>query len=501
MDALTIDRARLKLRLPSSQLGRRAVVEQIHEQVIREALEHVLAGESSRDELVCVRSIAVELRLDFREGDAVLGERWTAEFTRELDRILREGDPQRVVRYASPRAALVDMGRSLARRDLRRAWAWVQLGFIDASAALDLTLVRRGFEDTLLDQPELIVGVLAGLAREGQCFARVLRDHATEVWLRLSAAALRVHGITSADDLLAPGEPGRAEPSPAVAAGVEALAGLASRSSLAVSLVGLEPARTPGRVNAHRARALMLLAALDADPMVVRRVLGERPSALVEGATQQLLRSAAPASIAAKFTEPDGAATPTPASRVDPPLEIWRDELDGRARASSRWAGLLFTVALVRDEGLWPVLDELADRHGLEFRALVQCFGQTLIPDTVASDDPALLAFAGLPPDAAPPHPPVPERATILAEHLQAVRARLIAALDERVPSRPHRRQRGEALLSWLLRRGGVVFGEPGWLELHLDLREVDIDLRRAGLDLDPDWVPELGVVMRFVYA
>ena len=32
-------------------------------------------------------------------------------------------------------------------------------------------------------------------------------------------------------------------------------------------------------------------------------------------------------------------------------------------------------------------------------------------------------------------------------------------------------------------------------------LEDVSIDIRRTGLDLDPDWVPWLGVVLRFVYA
>jgi hypothetical protein len=49
--------------------------------------------------------------------------------------------------------------------------------------------------------------------------------------------------------------------------------------------------------------------------------------------------------------------------------------------------------------------------------------------------------------------------------------------------------------------RTGSIVASPGWIEVHLDLGDVDIDVRRAGLDLDPGWVPWLGVVVIFVYA
>ena len=42
---------------------------------------------------------------------------------------------------------------------------------------------------------------------------------------------------------------------------------------------------------------------------------------------------------------------------------------------------------------------------------------------------------------------------------------------------------------------------EMGWIEVHLRLDDVDVDARRAGLDLDPGWVSWLGVVVRFVYV
>ena len=49
--------------------------------------------------------------------------------------------------------------------------------------------------------------------------------------------------------------------------------------------------------------------------------------------------------------------------------------------------------------------------------------------------------------------------------------------------------------------RSGRIEREPGWVDVHLALADVDVDVRRAGLDLDPGWVPWLGCVVRFCYA
>jgi hypothetical protein len=45
------------------------------------------------------------------------------------------------------------------------------------------------------------------------------------------------------------------------------------------------------------------------------------------------------------------------------------------------------------------------------------------------------------------------------------------------------------------------VTGSPGWLEVRLPLATVDLTIRRAGLDIDPGWLPWLGAVVRYVYA
>ena len=56
------------------------------------------------------------------------------------------------------------------------------------------------------------------------------------------------------------------------------------------------------------------------------------------------------------------------------------------------------------------------------------------------------------------------------------------------------------ALLRRVCLRRARVLADPGWIAVHFSLEDVSTDIRRAGLDLDPGYVPWLGVVVRFVY-
>jgi hypothetical protein len=50
------------------------------------------------------------------------------------------------------------------------------------------------------------------------------------------------------------------------------------------------------------------------------------------------------------------------------------------------------------------------------------------------------------------------------------------------------------------LHRTGTVEAQAGWFEIHLPIDSADPVVRRAGLDLDPGFVPWLGAVVRYVY-
>lgn len=86
-------------------------------------------------------------------------------------------------------------------------------------------------------------------------------------------------------------------------------------------------------------------------------------------------------------------------------------------------------------------------------------------------------------------------------------RARSVTELADRWRSVVGERMAGRvdvdgasALVGRIAARTACVSGDPGWLEVAFDADAVDVDVRVAGLDLDPGWIPWLGCVVRFRY-
>ena len=162
------------------------------------------------------------------------------------------------------------------------------------------------------------------------------------------------------------------------------------------------------------------------------------------------------------------------------------------------WAGLPFFLTTADQAGVPDAL--LADEvlAGRPLSWTVYQLGRRLVPG-IDPADPALFALAGLVPAPLPLDPPTPAEAGCLAGHAERWAAVTAARLAE------HRS--GPAAVDPVRRRPGprrasaaLVFAEPGWIEIHLSLEGVRLDVRRAGLDVDPGWLRWLTAVVSFVY-
>ena len=78
---------------------------------------------------------------------------------------------------------------------------------------------------------------------------------------------------------------------------------------------------------------------------------------------------------------------------------------------------------------------------------------------------------------------------------LERCRERLLEQLAQRLPQWPASQR-----LARVLWREARITVEPGWVDVRFALADVSIDLRRAALDLDPGFLPWLGIVLRYVY-
>jgi hypothetical protein len=186
----------------------------------------------------------------------------------------------------------------------------------------------------------------------------------------------------------------------------------------------------------------------------------------------------------------DGRAEATAETRA---AELDTDGLrdTGPSAWPTDWAGLLFFLATAAEAGLPEGIlsDEVLADQPLSW-TLYQ-LARRLTP-AAEPTDPALFALAGLAPGDEPQQPQAAE-----AAHLDAHAAGWAHVTAARLGRSEHH---PFDVAGQLAARTGSIMVSPGWIEVHLDLGDVDIDVRRAGLDVDPGWVPWLGVVVIFVY-
>lgn len=211
-----------------------------------------------------------------------------------------------------------------------------------------------------------------------------------------------------------------------------------------------------------------------------------------------------PASRAALFSSPfappsanaPNSTVSTPGAAAQPP------DFFPRSYASV-WGGLFYLLPLLalRDPVAEGVFASLAGAETLAGRSLGWILHQLLCHcahqagGEVAEEDPALRLLGGqdlrLPP-ADVPAPSAAERA-LLETEAQCLMAQLQARL-------PARSESPGALWLWLCRRPAQLQLDGAWVEVVFPLKNLDTDIRRAGLDLDPGYVPWLGQVVRLRY-
>lgn len=176
---------------------------------------------------------------------------------------------------------------------------------------------------------------------------------------------------------------------------------------------------------------------------------------------------------------------PAQDKKFSPEGQFWQTE----------WGGALFLLCLVEPSGVLELVagDEELQARGV--RWFLYRLALQLLP--LAVDDPVAFAFCGVAPaewraliDAAPP---TEAQAKKLEFAVTAVVAELRAHLGDHSTG-------VDLLLHTTCKRDARLTFDPGWIEARFSLDSVSISIRRGGLDRNPDWLPWLGAVVRFVY-
>jgi hypothetical protein len=551
MSALNVSRMRVRYRVPAADPNVRKRLDAVLDRVLGDALEPalVLRGVPVSEE-ICVRVVRAPARLRLDDGERSAADSWSAAIADAISASVSSGGAD-VVRYRSRHAALADLALGVAEGRLARVWAWRRLGLWHGPEAPDAR--GRGAELTfaLMSEPESVVAALVHVARVG-ALPELMHIVAREEWVELARAALAAGGASprivdvaverelAQQALDAHPAVARAwSTSPATmhtssASPPTVAAHVARTSFLARAAAGVEP------IAAETAAALAVLAWLEADPAAVgaasvhravdvvldvARRLAPRPAlrqadktvdvdavdsvedaipptvteeakqtAAQEIAEQRLDDQHAPEELASLQGDEATPGLSDESITADDGADAHDDVLPARALTS--YGGLLFLLSVLDELDVPKAASRTAPLARRPLRWTLHRLALMLVP--VALDDPAALAFAGLPPDAEPPgddeRQETDEERIALADIARQIEEHLVERLVQADIPRTE-------LLDFVCRRRAEVVFDPGWLELCLPLDEVSVELRRAAIDLDPGWLPWLGVVVRFVYG
>lgn len=449
------------------------------------AIERMGLGDEAE---LCLRGLETRVSLSLHSTDQSLVAHWSAVMADEIVRALSNASSFRAVVYHSRRQALMDFAISISRGDLRRAWAWRQMGLWQSRSGTNESQAMFELVHSLCSAPAMIVPALRVLAETGSLL-RMAKRLIEEQWAALAFAVLSEIG---ASDLL------RELSAPPSARAVREARQIINRSLL---LRAIAAARLLSEVSNEVRRSIAALVIAEVEPALLKTATA--PAVLkiiVDSCAQASIyedkyednwpapdseHSASPNSVAATADQPDHQPSDT-----DEDLE----PLDLRQRVLTRWGGLLFLCGVLED---LKIPDFILDHPLLSRRPFSWVLHQLALNlVAIAPEDPAALVFAGLPIKAKPPSN---EEAPASEQEAEALRE-IVVAIDERLSFLLALEEETVNPIDFVCHRRAEIVADPGWIELRFSLDDVSTELRRAGLDLDPGYVSYLGFVLKFAY-
>ncbi|GAA0603295.1 hypothetical protein GCM10010174_19560 [Kutzneria viridogrisea] len=503
MTALTVDR--LSSTVHGADRAQASRVRRLLGELAERRLDEALRAAELPTGLWCLRRLDVSVRMDFGRGDLALARDWADTLVGALRAALAQR-PGEVAHFVDLRHALADLVGSVALGRTDRGWAWRRVDLLGANDPEPADAPREAIVAALRRHPRYALAALLAALREAGP-AALQRVLGATGWTAVAQVLLAAGGVPpdglravtgSVRGLSAAGDPPGAGRSPGVgglaAVSREALPG-GGRSLSGDGSPEVDrplPAEDSPAVDPRDRAAAAILARSAAAGALVRSRLRPDPDTvaawavlvLAEAEPGAFARADAPAVLARV------AAQLAPGAMKVPLLAFNASNGTFMTPVPTEWAGLPFLLATAQDAGVPARL--LADPvlAARPLRWVLHGLATRLVP--LSEDDPAALAFCGLDPAQVPPTVDASPASRAEHEALTAHACHWAAVTEERLDPGTQ--------VAHIARRHGCVQGEPGWLELVLPLHEVDLAVRRAGLDVDPGWVPWLGAVVRFRY-
>lgn len=471
MTEVRVRRLETKYRLPHSARAERRRLDELRAEVVDRAFSMAMERMGlAEDAEVCLRTLSTKVSLSFHATDRSLITHWSAVMAGEIVRAISNASSLRAVVYHSRRQALIDFAISVGRGDLRRAWAWRQMGLWQSRSETSESQAVFELINSLCSEPAMIVPALRVLAETGS-LPRIAERLTEQHWAALAFAVLSEIG---AGDLLRE-----------LSALPSARAVREARQIINRSLLLRATIASPVATDLYR-RAIAALAIAEVEPSLLTTATSAAVIKIVAD-------SCAQSSIGDE-------QIPAPAtSQLPHEPNYTNDEdlkpVDLRTRVLTRWGGLLFLCGVLEDLNIPGFILEHPLLSRRPFSWVLHQLALNLV--AIAPDDPAALVFAGLPVKAKPPSN---EEAPASDQETEALRE-ILPAIDERLSSLVDFQDETPVnVIDFVCHRRAEIVAEPGWIELRFSLDDVSTELRRAGLDLDPGYVSYLGFVVKFAY-
>jgi len=504
----------------------------VYERALDEAVESLnLAPEK----LVCIREIHLAVSLNLSRSTHSQAGTWSECIAQEIRRLLTQGDAGSVLQFQSRGHAWIECSKSVVAGDLSASWAWQQIGLLGYDLVDSPENAVDRWIEGLCTDPAYVLPVMSAL-KDHAMFANLCLRITDRDWTALLMALSRqaAHDLTHIVTACAEQ---RAQQYIQVQFTKPAVQSRAKSSQLLSIPRTVMPAQTmsPGT---QCTVALILIATTDPGFLIRRAseikkgVLRYLESVEIsadanvgdEGLDILTLDACAPSTDqkttgltetrtvtecddfivkqgeSQSFVHPDTVVDSSESAAQ--PANHYYDNTpsvysDDRQRATSRYGGLLFLLNLMgHPTGLCDQLasdDVFADRP---MRWIWYWLGRSLVP--ADPGDCALLAFSGLAPNYDHTEldriSPGTEQKAVLQSAAQLLEAHACDRLALAGMQTP-------VALQTVFRRRAAIVVDPGWIECEFSLSDVDTAVRRAGLDLDPEYLPWLGWVVRFSYA
>lgn len=425
----------------------------------------------SPDELVFIRRLHLSTSIRHDGSAWQLAALWREALLAALGReITTSAEEENVVRYRCRRDALADMLYRACCRDASRDWVWIQMALLPAGVHSADTVMLRAIQE-LQREPAAIWPALTCLVKA--------EAHTGALTLLLRHVPSHVLG----DLLHACPQSALYQRAPASTASVDIVIDV-----MAPLVAALLAWRASHPVLAqNRQHALTVLLATAASPAISTSTPGSIANVLAACArllqapdAPRHLRAAPRLAIVPAPDNKPAAVRPQAVAPEEPqPAPALVDAVE---RVATEYAGLLFLLHLLPAAGLLEHVEALAPDqlpHVLWHMA-TRILG-------IPVDDPVVRAFCG----GWQPEGALPDPHGALALPAELVAHNVTDYVAQRLP---------DTTLTAILQRPGTIHFEAGWIEACMPARSAETILRRAGLDLDPGWLPWLGCVVRFVY-